>query len=145
MHLICVLYGQMCACYSRTDKIWREFEEKKLACLKTHLLCQWTFEGKIRPRKRTYCINGYLKGKFCRVSALLAQMNITFWNLFYPKANILTCRWSNENKPAQICMYESHDNFLYTVTCNNLSRKLVVAENVSYEDRKHRPLYYKTK
>jgi hypothetical protein len=51
----------------------------------------------------------------------------------------------NINKPAQICMYESHDNFLYTVTCNNLSRKLVVAENVSYEDRKHRPLYYKTK
>ena len=116
-----------------------------LPCLKTHLLCQWTFEGKIRPCKRTYCINGYLKGKFCRVSALLALMNIKFWNLFYPKTNILTCRWSNENKPAQICMYESHDNFLYTVTCNNLSRKLVVAENVSYEDRKHRPLYYKTK
>jgi hypothetical protein len=126
-------------------KFEANLKRKNWPCLKTHILCQWTFEGKIRPCKRTYCINGYLKGKFCRVSALLALMNIKFWNLFYPKANILTCRWSNENKPAQICMYESHDNFLYTVTCNNLSRKLVVAENVSYEDRKHRPLYYKTK
>ena len=126
-------------------KFEANLKRKNWPCLKTHILCQWTFEGKIWPCKRTYCINGYLKGKFCRVSALLALMNIKFWNLFYPKANILTCRWSNENKPAQICMYESHDNFLYTVTCNNLSRKLVVAENVSYEDRKHKPLYYKTK
>jgi hypothetical protein len=53
---------------------------------------------------------------------------------FFLEAILLTCIWSNENKPAQICMYESHDNFLYTVTWNNLSRKFVAAENVSYKD-----------
>ena len=116
-------------------KFEANLKRKIWPCLKTHLLCQWTFERKIRPCRRTYCINGHLKGKCFRVSAILALMNIKFWNLFNSEANILTCRWSNENKPAQICMYESHDNFEYTVTCNNFSTKFIVAENVSYEDR----------
>ena len=30
---------------------------------------------------------------------------------FYIEAILLTCRWSKEYKPEQICMYESHDNF----------------------------------
>jgi hypothetical protein len=30
---------------------------------------------------------------------------------FYLEAILLTCRWSYQNKPAQIFLYEAHDNF----------------------------------
>jgi hypothetical protein len=39
--------------------------------------------------------------------SICANMKLFF---FYLETILLTCRWRNENKPAQICMYGSHDN-----------------------------------